>query len=152
MSTFADSSALVKLYADEPGAAVVRAAPEPLLISVLARAEVTAALWRKHRAGELSRTAAATLTARFAADFSGTLSRLPRFAAIAATIPLLETAAKLAETYGLRAYDATQLASATAARAADPQCETFACFDSALCSAAQAEGFSTELSPPDETA
>lgn len=52
-AVFADSSALVKLYADELGVDVVRAVPS-LIISQLARVEVPAALWRKHRLGELS--------------------------------------------------------------------------------------------------
>ena len=42
-AAFADSSALVKLYADELGADMVRAL-SPLIISQLARVEVPAAL------------------------------------------------------------------------------------------------------------
>jgi hypothetical protein len=53
VSVFADSSALVKLYADEPGHEQVRN-PGLLLVSQLARVEVPAAIWRKHRMGELS--------------------------------------------------------------------------------------------------
>ncbi len=43
--------------------------------------------------------------------------------------------------YGLRAYDAVQLASAEAARAADPGCDSFACFDASLRDAAAGAGF-----------
>jgi len=45
---FLDSSALVKRYADEPGADLVRSL-SPCVVSAIARVEVPAALWRKHR-------------------------------------------------------------------------------------------------------
>ena len=50
---FADSSALVKLYATfEQGREEVRALPGKLRVSALALADVPAALWRKSRTGE----------------------------------------------------------------------------------------------------
>lgn len=52
VAAFADSSAVVKLYAEEPGADLVRDLPL-LVVSQAARVEVPAALWRKHRMGEL---------------------------------------------------------------------------------------------------
>ncbi|MGH3855031.1 MAG: type II toxin-antitoxin system VapC family toxin [Pseudonocardiaceae bacterium] len=52
MIAFADSSALVKLYADEQDHQVVRGLGS-LVVSALARVEVPAAIWRKHRMGEL---------------------------------------------------------------------------------------------------
>ena len=52
MTCFADSSALVKLYADEDGARSIRLLGL-LVVSEIARAEVPAALWHKQRAGEL---------------------------------------------------------------------------------------------------
>lgn len=51
MTVFADSSAVVKLYADGAGADEVRALTFPLYVSALARAEVPAVLWKKHRTG-----------------------------------------------------------------------------------------------------
>lgn len=57
MSCFADSSALVKLYADEAGRAeVITVETATMLVSDLARVEVPAALWKKHRAGSPWRT------------------------------------------------------------------------------------------------
>jgi predicted nucleic acid-binding protein len=53
LSTFADSSALVKLYADEVGHEQVRGLVS-VAVAQLARVEVPAALWRKQRMGELS--------------------------------------------------------------------------------------------------
>ncbi len=46
MSVFADSSALVKLYADESDHELVRRI-DVLIVSQVARVEVPAALWRK---------------------------------------------------------------------------------------------------------
>jgi predicted nucleic acid-binding protein len=52
LSAFADSSALVKLYADEDGYQQVRGMAS-IAVAQLARVEVPAALWRKQRLGEL---------------------------------------------------------------------------------------------------
>ena len=50
MTVFADSSALVKLYADEPGHEPVRALSR-LVVSQLARVEVPSAIWRSSVSG-----------------------------------------------------------------------------------------------------
>lgn len=55
---------------------------------------------------------------------------------------MLETAAQVSATHALRAYDAVQLASALAAREADPGCTEFACYDADLRAAAARSGFS----------
>lgn len=139
MSTFADSSALVKLYADEPGYEDIR----PLVaiaVSQIVRVEVPAALWRKHRLGELVASDAQILTAQFEADFFGTTAK-PRFLALTLTPTILDGAARLCASHGLRAYDAVQLSSALVAREADPTCTSFAAYDDALRAAAAAEGF-----------
>jgi predicted nucleic acid-binding protein len=54
---------------------------------------------------------------------------------------VIDDAAHLVAVHLLRAYDAVQLATARAVRAADPSCTTFACFDQQLAQAAAAEGF-----------
>lgn len=136
MTVFADSSALVKRYADEPGADAVRALPF-LVVSALARVEVPAALWRKTRTGELPREDAGQLSAAFAADYADA----DLMVAVAARGPVLDDAARLVAVHTLRAYDAVQLASARAAREADDQIDGFACFDAGLREAAAAEGF-----------
>jgi predicted nucleic acid-binding protein len=53
VSTFADTSAVVKLYVDEPGHDVVRRLG-PLVVSRLVRVEVVAALWAIQRRGRVS--------------------------------------------------------------------------------------------------
>jgi len=142
---FADSSALVKIYADEPGHEVVRVL-EAVAVAQLARVEVPAALWRKCRVGDLSVEDAGLLTASFEADYIGTDETGPRFQAVVATTAILGEAARACATHGLRAYDAVQLCCALAVRRQDPGCGTMAVFDQALRRAAAAEGFA--LVPP----
>jgi hypothetical protein len=144
LSTFADSSALVKLYADEAGHEPIRRLTS-VAVAQLARVEVPAALWRKQRMDELSADDAALLTADFEADYYGTDSQLPRFAAVAVSGTLLDQAARLCASHGLRAYDAVQLSSALAVRRAEEGRTAFAAFDRSLRTAAAAEGF--ELVP-----
>ncbi len=138
MSAFADSSALVKLYADEAGHEPVRAL-HVLVVSALARVEVPAAIWRKQRLGELDAADTALLVAAFEADYLGTDDEPPRFAVVIPDAPVLDAAARLAGVHGLRAYDAVQLATALAVVAVEPDCRTFAAFDRQLRTAAAAE-------------
>jgi predicted nucleic acid-binding protein len=144
LSTFAGSSALVKLYADEAGHEQVRGMVS-IAVAQLARVEVPAALWRKQRMGELSANDARLLTADFEADYFGTDTEPPRFAAVVAAGSLLDEAARLCASHGLRAYDAVQLSSALAVRRVDESCTAFAAFDRSLRTAAATEGF--ELVP-----
>jgi uncharacterized protein len=137
---FADSSALVKLYAEEVGSETVRK-QSSLIVSQLARVEVPAALWRKHRLDELSMADVSLLIAAFEADYFGTEEEPARFLVVAATASILDDAAQLAGIHGLRAYDAVQLASACAALREVPEGVTFAAFDQALLAAAAREGF-----------
>ncbi|MGH9294889.1 MAG: type II toxin-antitoxin system VapC family toxin [Acidimicrobiales bacterium] len=141
MSVFADSSALVKLYSDESGHERVRSLTV-IVVSDLARVEVPSAIWRKERLGELTPEEAALLTAAFEADYLGAGGMEPRFAPVATSAAILDAAAALCRLHDLRAFVAVQLASALAARVADPTCDTIAAFDSRLRRAAIAEGFS----------
>ena len=138
-TVFADSSALVTLYADEAGAEDVRRIAH-LVVSQLARVEVPAALWRKHRLGEIDAADTAVLVSAFEADYFGGVDQDPRFVAVAVTPGLLDDAARLVGVHGLRAYDAVQLASAVATRVAVGGTTVMASFDKALSAAAAAEG------------
>lgn len=115
------------------------------MVSALTRVEVPAALWRKVRIGDLTPADAADLVSAFEGDYQGSGDRAPRFGVLAATESVLDDAAGRTGSHRLRAYDAVQLASAVAARAADPCCTAFACFDRDLRAAAAAGGF--ELVP-----
>ena len=113
----------------------------PAAALALARVEVPSAIWRKHRMGELSAADAAVLVAAFEADYHGSAGDQPRFAVVAASTSVLDTAARLAGVHGLRAYGAVQLASAKAAAQAAPDCHTVTAFDGTLRAAAAAESF-----------
>lgn len=80
------------------------------------------------------------LATSFEADLLGTGEIAARFAVLPVSAVILERAASLLATNPLRAYDAVQLASALAARDADPGLESFACFDHELRDAAAAAG------------
>ena len=140
MTVFADSSALVKLYADEVGAAQVRAI-ELFAVSALARVEVPAALWRKVRTGALAPAHAEQLVAAFEGDWYADPVTDRRLYAVPAAGEVLAAAARAAGVHGLRAYDAVQLASAAALREAGVVVDAVACFDHDLRAAAAAEGF-----------
>ena len=142
MSTFADASALVKLYVAEDDHAWTRSIAD-LAVAQVSRVEVPAALWRKVRTGELDVADAAVLVRAFEADWFGTAVDPPRFAIVAAVDHVLESAALLAGRHGLRAYDAVQLASALVLAAVDPPSSAFVAFDRALRAAADTEGLST---------
>lgn len=136
MTAFADSSAVVKLYADEPGAAAVRT-HTALVVSALARVEVVAAISRKERTGELDPADATVLVAAFEADWHDADSR---YLAVVVDERVLEQAVSLSRRHGLRAYDAVQLASAVVTRAAGVDITVFLCFDTELVTAAAREG------------
>lgn len=144
MTLFADSSALVKLYATEVDSKLARNLVQvnTTMISSLAWVEVPAALWRKNRTGDLEVVDVLVLAQWFAADAQGTPTTSPRFTSLAVTPAMPRQAVDLVAKHGLRAYDAVQLASAVAARAT-VGCDAFLCFDKALRAAAEAEGFDT---------
>lgn len=140
MIVFGDSSALVKLYADEPGGDTVRGM-DRFAVAAVARVEVPAALWRLHRMRVLTPRLVGALIADFEADWFGDDAGGRRFGIVGLTSLVLEDAARLTGTHGLRGYDAIQLASARAVRAADPSITSFAAFDHNLRDAAATEGF-----------
>lgn len=108
---------------------------QAVVISAVARVEVPGALWRKHRAGELTLEQLASLVEEFEWDC------YERFSMIAIDAPVLGIAARAVARHPLRAYDAVQLACAQAAREADPEVDLFATFDRGLATAAATEGF-----------
>lgn len=113
---FCDSSALVKRYARETGTRWMiglfrRAAGNIFYAARITRVEVIAALARKGRGNLLTPPELQRATARVRRDF------IKRTIIVDASPLLLEHAERLAETHGLRGYDAVQLATAIEANA-----------------------------------
>src|SRR5271166_123981 len=112
---FFDSSALVKRYAKEPGSAWVRGLTKPkaahtLYIARITAIEITSAITRKLRGGQLS-----------AAQAGASLGHLRRhlnhrYSILDLAPGLADDAMRLARAHGLKAYDAVQLATALAVR------------------------------------
>jgi predicted nucleic acid-binding protein len=139
LGCFADSSAVVKLYAAEEGSEEI-AALDAVVVSALARVEVPAAIWRKSREGGISAGEAALLVRKFESDIAAVGGAPPRLTMVAVGSHLLAAAASLLGIHPLRGYDAVQLATAMAVRGVDPSFRGFACFDSALRRAAETQG------------
>ncbi|GLY68303.1 type II toxin-antitoxin system VapC family toxin [Amycolatopsis taiwanensis] len=140
MSVFADSSALVKLYAPESGYETIRSLTD-LIVSQLARVEVPSAIWKKHRMAAMSASEARAMVDQFEADYFGVGDQPPRFAVVPISEVVLDVAARRTGIHGLRGYDAIQLATAQVVASADRDCREFACYDKALSAAAIGEGF-----------
>jgi predicted nucleic acid-binding protein len=133
---YADTSAVVKLYASEQGSAETRrevAAASQVVSSLLTYAETRSALARKFHSRESIAAAFERSKAEFEADW-----RI--FVKMPADSAIVRRAGDLAEQFRLRAYDAIHLA--TAERVShDTQSQMhFACFDGALNRAASTLG------------
>lgn len=108
---FGDSSALVKRYVSETGSAWLTATIDPksgnyVFVARITFVEVVSAIARKERGGHLSASDAATAKNQFETDYLG------GFFTIEITETLIQAAAKLAQKYALRGYEAVQLAAA----------------------------------------
>ncbi len=136
MTLYLDTSALVKLYAEEEGSDLVRQGvreSDLIATSLLSYAETRSALAKKSRTRDISR---ATLT-RCKRDFERDWLRLHR---LPVDEPLVRKAGEMAEQHALRALDALHLATADSLQATLRDAVTFACFDEALNAAAEAHG------------
>jgi hypothetical protein len=109
---FFDSSAIVKRYVQETGAAWVQAVADPaggnlIYLARIAAVEVTSAIARRQRAGTIAAPDAAAALTQFHQDMAA------EYRVLEITRSLLAGAARLAEAHALRAYDAVQLAGVT---------------------------------------
>jgi uncharacterized protein len=139
VTSFVDSSALVKRYMPELGGEVVERLLAPLVVSAVARVEVPRAVWRRHRDGSLGAADAATVLRAFDADWAEPGS--PVLLPVAVSLRVLDMAGSLVARHPLRSLDAIQLASAMAARAALDSALRFVAYDERLRAAAATEGF-----------
>lgn len=130
----------MKRYVDERGGSSL-ADRTDLVVSRIARVEVSSALWQKHRQRELTADDLVILLATFESEWVAAGDEGGPFQIIDVSHGILELAATSLARHALRAYDALQLASAMAARDVDDGVTEFACFDRQLREAAVAEGF-----------
>lgn len=140
---FFDSSALVKAYIAETGTAWVRAIlNDPqyrISISALAEVEVTSALTRRFNAGDLTQIELDQACDELGKDCA-------TYSLVGVTNQVLQAAVGNARSRSLRAYDAVQLASATAVRntlfvtQSDPLDFTLVSADNSLNDAARLDG------------
>jgi predicted nucleic acid-binding protein len=131
---YLDTSALVKLYVDEPGSNAVAARVELAEAVVTARityAEARAVFARHRREGGLTRQALRRLVRELDAEW-GTYSLID------IGDPIVRRAGNLAERHALRGYDAVQLAAALDLKSPGVDVE-FASFDARLTRAATRE-------------
>ncbi len=109
---FCDTSGIVKRYVQETGTAWVQALADPitgsrLYLARIAAVEVVAAVTRRHHGGHLTAAETADILRQFRSDLTA------EYRGVEITPALLTSAMNLAETHGLRAYDAVQLAAVT---------------------------------------
>jgi len=145
MEYFLDASTVVKYYATEPGSSWVRRLidheEQPVLISHVTIAEVSAALGILERVGRLTATRASDYWDRFLHDASGRLRLVP------VDLTTCRRAADLCRKHPLKAYDAVQVAVSLALRdslANEGLALTFVSGDSTQLEAAEAEGLTTD--------
>ena len=137
MIAYFDASALVKRHVDERGsrAAIEFAArAEVVATSFISRAEVAATLAKAVRAKLLEAADARAAQRAFAIEW-------PDIARIPVTEALVSRAETLAWEYGLRGYDAVQLASAVLFQESLGAAVRLATFDKQLWDAARRAGF-----------
>jgi len=108
---YLDSSALVKRYISETGSAWVIRLFDPRLrneifVGAITAVEVVAAITRRTRGGTISATSAKAICSLFRSDL------LTSYQVVELTDVVINRAMTTAETYGLRGYDAVQLAAA----------------------------------------
>jgi uncharacterized protein with PIN domain len=129
---YLDTSALVKIYLDEPGTARVKSAvaeAETTATSEITAVELCAALARRHRDGDISQTA----YRRTLADIDEDAKHLMY---LDVSRHLIRAAADAAAAYALRGYDALHLASALELQTRSGESITFGCWDATLMAAA----------------
>ncbi len=144
MILYLDTSALVKLYIDEPGRDAVTAAKSAAMKIAchnIAYVELRAALARLQRENRLTLEELYEVRADFERDWHTLLI-------METTSPLLRKAADLADRFALRAYDSVHLAAAERLWVSTNIDMVFGCFDRRLNKAASILGISLLAETP----
>ncbi len=136
MILFCDTSALLKLYIEEPGSDLVKAhlhEAEAVAVCRIAWAEAHAALSRRARETPEDTATLEQAKAALAADW-------PHYIVMEISQALVERAGDYADTFALRAYDSVQLAAAFETGLISQSPVLFASFDIRLNKAAKPLG------------
>ena len=137
MVTFWDTSALVPLVVEEATSVacrrLLRERPD-VVVWALTRTEMTSAIWRRARDGDLDMAAVPRALSRIAALGA-------RWAEITDVDLVRDRAERLLAQHALRAADALQLAAALVLTRERPRNRDFVTADGALARAAASEGF-----------
>lgn len=136
MRLYLDTSALLKLYVEEDDSDFVEGAvqdAETTVTSIMTYVETRAAFSRRRRDGSLTLADYHRVVREFEREWE-------RYFVIPVTDSLIKSAGKLAETHGLRGYDALHLASADYFREKTNEPVIFGCWDSRLEAAARRQG------------
>ncbi len=135
MLVFADTSALIKLFLDEPDshAVIELAAAGTVCVCRITWAEAMAAFARRAR----EQPSDTNLIDRAKRTFA---RHWPRLSIVDVSQSLVERAGDYADAFALRGYDAIQLAAAQELAIALPHATSFACFDARLNKAARTLG------------
>jgi uncharacterized protein len=133
---YLDTSALIKLYAEEPGKAQVEqsvSAAETLATSIVTYIETRSAFARKLRMAEIDEAAFDLNRRKFESDWG-------LFTLLSVDDSVVRRAGGFSEQFGLKAFDALHLASADGLQSSLRTIVKFASFDTALNRAAERLG------------
>lgn len=142
-----DTSAVVKRYVSEKGSAWINGLCDPasgnsLHIASITAVEVTSALARRHRKGDIDQASFDALVARFQFDLR------TQYEVVEIGPALIDEAVRFATAHALRGYDAVQLAALSSVQATLRKehlpLPTLVAADHDLLAAAIAEGFTVE--------
>jgi len=144
MICYSDTSALMKLFVQEQQSDVVSDAVRlaaQVVVSQITWVEMCAALALKQRTRQIDAPQAIQALKELRQEWG-------RYNRLAVDDAIITSAGELAQTFGLRAYDSLQLASAQRIFSQAGAAMTFCCFDKQLNSAASALGISVLIPIP----
>jgi predicted nucleic acid-binding protein len=135
---FLDTSALVKLYVQEPGTErllhlVSNSSENRIAVLSLSVVEVRSAIRRRQRTGDIDQDAANLILDSLQKHMES------KFLRQVVNNALIDTALEMVDRYTLRAYDAIQLAGCLVLGAIERRTSTFVCSDRELLNAARSE-------------
>ena len=136
MVTYCDTSALMKLFVTEQHSQTVQniaAESTRVVVSQITWVEMCSGLGLKQRTKQVDAAIATTALEQLRTEW-------PRYSKLSVDEDLMAEAGELALSFGLRAYDSIQLASAQRAHSQLGANLLFCCFDKSLNAAAKALG------------